>query len=237
MSFLARNLQYLIHDHYAGYEQVAADVHINVDRCRAICEYNEEATADELIAFSKKFHITIDRLLKVDIALKNRVIKDMTLKLLVFDVDGVMTDGAMFYSESGDEFKKFNTKDGLAIRKLAKQENPPALGIISSGYNFKLINKRAKLLGISYVYTGTKPKIDILKNWCEELNIALSEVGFIGDDINDLDCMNRVGISACPSDAVDRVKQIADIVLLHQGGHGCIREFIDEYLQINLPKA
>ncbi len=230
MSFLASNLKYIVDSGLATHKELAIMANSNETHCRDICDGTAEATADELIAISRRFHITTDRLLKVDIALKNKAIKDLDIKLLILDVDGVMTDGSMYYTESGDEFKKFNSKDGMAIRKLARLDEGLKFGIISSGYNFKLINKRAKLLGIHNVYTGTTPKIEILKNWCEELNIKLENTGFIGDDINDIDCMNRVGISACPADAVSKVKKVVDIVLLNKGGHGCIREFIEEYL-------
>src|ERR1035438_3800547 len=122
------------------------------------------------------------------------------IKFLVLDVDGVLTDGGMYYTESGDEFKKFNAKDGLAIRRLTKSGIP--VGIISHGQLSKLINKRADLLGIEYVCVGMEmKKLDILKDWCNKLNIDLNDVAYIGDDINDLEIMHAVGVSACPDDA------------------------------------
>lgn len=150
------------------------------------------------------------------------------IKFLVLDVDGVLTDGGMYYSESGDEFKKFNAKDGLAIRRLTKSGIP--VGIISHGILTKLINKRAELLGIKYVYVGMGvKKLDILTNWCKELKIDLHDVAYIGDDINDIEVLQAVGVSACPFDAVLKVKDIAHHILQNNGGNACVREFIDEY--------
>jgi 3-deoxy-D-manno-octulosonate 8-phosphate phosphatase (KDO 8-P phosphatase) len=150
------------------------------------------------------------------------------IRMLVMDVDGVLTDAGMFYTESGDEFKKFNAKDGMAIRNLSK--NGFKLGIISSGFNKTIIERRAELLGIQHVYLGTDEKLEVLKSWCKKLNISLNEIAFIGDDINDVQLMKAVGFSACPADAIDRVKEIADLVLSKKGGKGCVREFVDDYL-------
>src|ERR1035438_6889908 len=99
------------------------------------------------------------------------------IKFLVLDVDGVLTDGGMYYTESGDEFKKFNAKDGLAIRRLTKNGIP--VGIISHGHLSMLITKRAELLGIKYVCVGMEmKKLDILTKWCEELKIDLHDVAY-----------------------------------------------------------
>ena len=150
------------------------------------------------------------------------------IKFLVLDVDGVLTDGGMYYTESGDEFKKFNAKDGLGIRRLTKNGIP--VGIISHGHLSKLINKRAELLGIKHVFIGMGvKKLDILTKWCEELKIDLHDVAYIGDDINDLDVLHAVGVSACPDDAVLRVKDVAHHILQCNGGQGCVREFIEMY--------
>ena len=150
------------------------------------------------------------------------------IKLLVLDVDGVMTDGGMYYTESGDQFKKYNTKDGMAIQHLVK--NNFQLAIISSGFKTEMVKARAELLGIQRCYIGRDPKIDILKAYCAELEIDLENVALIGDDINDLEMIKSIGFSACPSDAVNVVKSNVDIVLSKKGGEGCVREFIDAYL-------
>ena len=93
-----------------------------------------------------------------------------------------------------------------------------------------MVQERAKMLGIQHCYVGRDKKIDILNNYCNELNIKLENVAIIGDDINDLDVIKNVGFSASPSDAMDIVKSNVDVILSKKGGEGCVREFIDSYL-------
>jgi YrbI family 3-deoxy-D-manno-octulosonate 8-phosphate phosphatase len=153
-------------------------------------------------------------------------------KLLILDVDGVLTDGGMYYLEDGSEFKKFNTKDGLAIRRIIKEYRLP-VGIISNGSKDKLIESRAQTLYIERVYVGHDDKLSILEEWCKELQIDLSEVAYIGDDVNDLACMSKVGYAVCPADAVDKIKEVAHIILKRNGGQACVREFIEMYFNIH----
>lgn len=150
------------------------------------------------------------------------------IKLLVLDVDGVMTDGGMYYTESGDQFKKYNTKDGMAIQHLVKSDFQVA--IISSGFKAEMVKARAELLGIQRCYVGRDPKMQILEGYCKEMAITLENVALVGDDINDLEMIRKIGFSACPSDAVNAVKSQVDVVLSKKGGEGCVREFIDTYL-------
>lgn len=161
----------------------------------------------------------------------DKYFKKKDIKLLILDVDGVMTDGGMYYSESGDRFKKFNTKDGIAIKRLLK------VGIdvrfLSSGTNVNLIKGRAKTLGVTKYYCGLEEKSKILLGWIKELKLIKSEVSYIGDDVNDLEAMQHCDLLACPSDASSEVKDICQIILKKKGGEGCIREFIDGYLLNN----
>lgn len=150
------------------------------------------------------------------------------VKLLILDVDGVMTDGGMYFTENGDQIKKYNTKDGMAIMHLIKRGYQ--VGIISSGFKTEMVKARADLLGIQHFYVGRDRKIEVLNQWCKNLNISLDEVAMIGDDINDLEVMENIGIAACPSDAVDKIKNAAQIHLRMRGGKACVREFIDNYL-------
>ncbi len=150
------------------------------------------------------------------------------IKLLILDVDGVMTDGGMYYTENGDQIKKYNTKDGMAIQHLVKNEFQVA--IISSGFKSEMVKSRADLLGIQRCYVGRDPKIEVLNKYCEELNITLENVAIIGDDVNDMEIIKQVGFSASPSDAMNTVKSQVDVVLTKKGGEGCVREFIDAYL-------
>ncbi|MEM7105291.1 MAG: HAD hydrolase family protein [Bacteroidota bacterium] len=150
------------------------------------------------------------------------------IKLLITDVDGVLTDGGIYITENGDELKKFNAKDGRGIIDLGKTGFK--VGIISHSANVKLIKSRAKRMRVPLVYAGDEDKLVILKQWCDELDIRLKDVAFIGDDTNDLRVMSEVGVIACPADAHRSVKSIAHIILERKGGEGCVREFIDDYL-------
>ncbi len=151
------------------------------------------------------------------------------IKMLALDVDGVMTDGGMYYTEGGEEVKRFDTKDGRGIIHL--QREGVEVVIISSGFKETIISERCKTLGIKKYYVGTSGKLEILEQFCQESKIKLAEVAYIGDDINDRDVIKAVGFSACPADAVGSIKSIVDVVLTKNGGYGCIREFIDEHLE------
>jgi 3-deoxy-D-manno-octulosonate 8-phosphate phosphatase (KDO 8-P phosphatase) len=199
---------------------------ISYDRKLTLLNGTALPDAGELLLISAYYNISVDRLLKKDLT---AVRKDAgKIKLVVFDVDGVLTDGGMYYTESGDEFKKFNSKDGLAIRRLAKQGI--VTGIISHGINRKLIERRAALLGITNVYTGDLSKAEVLNGWCTELAISPEEIAYIGDDVNDLPAIRLAGFSACPADAVAEVKDEVDIILNRKGGEACVREWIDGFL-------
>lgn len=150
------------------------------------------------------------------------------IKFLVLDVDGVMTDGGMYYTENGDQFKKFNTKDGMAIQVARNKGYHVAF--LSSGSTEHIIQNRAKTLGVDRVYVGSRPKLQVLIEWCRELELSMENVAYIGDDINDLEVMDAVGFSGCPADAVEAVKLKANVILTRKGGDACVREFVDEHL-------
>jgi YrbI family 3-deoxy-D-manno-octulosonate 8-phosphate phosphatase len=140
----------------------------------------------------------------------------------------VLTDGGMYYSDTGDEMKKFNTKDGMGMLELKKTHIKTA--ILSSGFKKNIGENRAKTLQVDKFYIGRESKLKILKIWLKELKISFKNVAYIGDDINDLEIINKVGFSACPMDAVEIIKQYVDVILFKKGGDGCVREFIDNYL-------
>ena len=150
------------------------------------------------------------------------------IRFLVLDVDGVLTDGGMYYSEAGDEFKKFNTKDGMAIKALVKSGMQVAL--LSSGINENIIRRRANLLGIQRWYCGPKEKLSVLSDWITELSVGLENVAYIGDDVNDLEVISNVSFSACPADAVKKVQKEVSVILKNKGGDACVREFIEKFL-------
>lgn len=154
------------------------------------------------------------------------------IKLFLTDVDGVLTDGGMYYTESGDEFKKFNTRDGMAFELLRKAEIKT--GIITSE-NTQIVARRAAKLKADYLYQGQRDggKLAAAKEICEKEGITLREVAYIGDDLNCIGLLEKVGLAACPSDAVNAVKAVPGIVMLYKkGGEGCVREFVERIVKI-----
>ena len=151
-----------------------------------------------------------------------------TIKMLILDVDGTMTDNGIYIDENGIESKRYNAKDGVGIYELLKHGTK--IGIISHSERGDGIKSRALYLGIKSCYVGNEPKDKILKEWIKDENISLSDVAFIGDDINDMSIIEIVGFSACPSDASKPVKEKVSLVLNTKGGYGCVREFSDLYL-------
>lgn len=181
----------------------------------------------EIILIANRFSLTTDLLLKIDLETREEQ-RSKDIKMVIFDIDGVMTDAGMYYNESGDEIKKFNAKDGMVVRRL--KQRGIHTGIISHGFLSNLITRRAERLHISHVEVSQVPKKETLMRWCSELSITPEQVCFIGDDLNDEDIMRAVGFSACPSDAVDAVKEMVHVVLQKKGGEGCVRELIDLYI-------
>lgn len=149
------------------------------------------------------------------------------IKLVLSDIDGVMTDGGMFYTSQGDYMKKFNAHDGMGLQLL--RQKGVKTGIITSEDN-DIARRRFEKLHLDYLVQGQRDggKLEAAKQICEKEHISLSEVAYIGDDVNCLQLLLQVGLAACPADAVWQVKQIPGIVQLQQkGGQGCLREFTE----------
>lgn len=145
-------------------------------------------------------------------------------KLVISDVDGVLTDGGMYYSENGDELKKFNTRDGMAFQLL--REHGIKTAIITSE-DTKMVERRAMKLHIDFLKQGKRNggKLETAKEICRELGVTLSEVAFVGDDVNDIELLSQVGFAFCPADAAEDVKSIYGIeVLPSKGGEGVMRD-------------
>lgn len=191
-------------------------------------DLGDDPRLSELAAFAEKAGYSLENLFHSNIKADDLVWHQIRFVLL--DVDGVMTEGGMFYTEGGDEFKRFDTKDGMAIKEAVR--TGLHFGIISSGINKGLIMRRAALLGIQHVHVSTEPKLRKAEEFLQELNIDWSETAYIGDDINDLEIFHKAGISACPADAVKRVKDAVDFVLRARGGYGCVREFMGYFPQL-----
>ncbi len=150
-----------------------------------------------------------------------------TIKLFATDVDGVLTDAGMYYDNNGNELKKFNTHDGMAF-KILKEKGIFTAMITSEKTN--IVKLRASKLQVDYLFQGVKggEKLEVLKKICIEKNMSLSEVAYIGDDINDYNVLSSVGFPACPKNAITNIKNIEGITHLSKsGGDGAVREFVE----------
>lgn len=151
----------------------------------------------------------------------------MDIKMLVMDVDGTLTDGKIYMSDHGELMKAFNIKDGYAIAHLRDYGIEP---VIITGRSSEIVNKRSAELKISELHQGIENKSYKLREVCQRLNISLSQVAYIGDDLNDLPCMKICGMAACPADAIKEVKDTVGYVCSVEGGNGAVREFVDYLL-------
>jgi len=160
--------------------------------------------------------------------LKNKKRDFSKIKLFLSDVDGVLTDAGMYYTESGDEFKKFCTYDGMGFQIL--QKSGVKVGMLTTE-DRELNRRRAKKLGLDFDFHGAKDKLQIVKDLCAKENITLNEVAYIGDDVNCFGLLSHVGIAACPNNAVAKIKAIPNIMQLERnGGDGVVREFVELFL-------
>jgi len=148
----------------------------------------------------------------------------MLPKLILTDIDGVWTDGGMYYDATNVELKKFNTYDSAGVLFAHNLHIP--VGIIT-GENTQIVQRRADKLKVDYCYLGVKDKLSIVQNLCKELSITLSQVAYIGDDLNDMDVLSKVGFAGVPVSAPEYVKQLANVPLSKKGGEGVFREFVE----------
>lgn len=146
------------------------------------------------------------------------------IKMFLTDCDGCLTDGGMYYSENGDELKKFNTKDGMAFSLL--KDKGIITGIITSE-SVKLNQRRAEKMKVDVLESGCKDKCSAIKRLCEKYGINLENIVYIGDDLNDLDAIQMVGVGCCPSNAISLVREKANYITKAKGGEGVIREVAD----------
>lgn len=151
-------------------------------------------------------------------------------KLVITDIDGVMTDGGMYYTAEGDIMKRFSVKDGWGVIFLRKLNIPLA---IMTGENTQIVAKRAEKLKIEYCFLGVKNKVEKAEELCRKLGITLHEVAFIGDDINDLGLLRKVGFSCSPSNTPEYIKKEVNYVTSAHGGYGAFREFVEKILADN----
>ncbi|MDD5400173.1 MAG: HAD hydrolase family protein [Sulfurimonas sp.] len=152
------------------------------------------------------------------------------IKLIILDVDGCLTNGEIIYSSDGSETKNFNVKDGLAISSWIKMGWHAA---IITGRESSIVERRAKELGIKYLYQGVKDKEKVLSELVDLLELKDYEVAAIGDDLNDLRMLKRAGRSFTPKDGVKEIRELADTTLASKGGEGAVREMIDILIDEN----
>ena len=150
------------------------------------------------------------------------------VRLFATDVDGVLTDAGMYYSESGDELKKFNTRDGMGIKLLQRAGLITALITMEET---KLVTRRGEKLAIPEVHQGARDKLAVLRDLVARHGLTLQEVAFMGDDVNDLEALEAVGFSAAPADAMPAVLKVVDYVCRKSGGEGAVREVVDLILE------
>ena len=146
------------------------------------------------------------------------------IKLMAFDVDGVMTDGSITYDENGVEYKTFNAKDGQGLVRMAESGFITA---IITARNNGTVAHRAKSLSITELHQGKKFKLPVLEELKEKYNLSYDEISYMGDDLPDICCLEKVGLACCPGDAVDEVKEVCHFVAQKNGGRGAVRELCD----------
>lgn len=152
------------------------------------------------------------------------------IKAFIFDYDGVVTDGFLLVSNKDNVFRSGNVKDGYAIQYAIRKGYEIA---IISGGNGDSILSRMEMLGVKDVFTGSSNKKEIFFDYLKEKGFKSEEVLFMGDDIPDYDLMVEAGVGTCPADAVEEIKSVADYISHKNGGHGCVRDVIEQVMRLH----
>ena len=152
-------------------------------------------------------------------------------KLILTDIDGVWTDGGMYYDQEGMELKKFHTYDSAGV--LFAHHLGIPVGILT-GEDTNIVKRRADKLKVDYLYLGCKDKVSIAQGLCKQLGISLSDVAYIGDDLNDMKLLKLVGWAGVPSSAPVYVRALANVSLSKKGGEGAFREFVESVIDSNI---
>ncbi|HBH78710.1 MAG TPA: HAD family hydrolase [Nitrospira sp.] len=153
------------------------------------------------------------------------------IRLFATDVDGVLTDAGMYYSESGDEWKKFNTRDGMGIKLL---QRAGLITAIVTQERTRLVARRAEKLAIPELHQGVMDKLSVIREMAIRHGISLQQIAYIGDDVNDIEALKAVGVSAAPADGLPQVLEVVDYVCQKKGGEGAVRELAELILQARL---
>lgn len=154
----------------------------------------------------------------------------MLPKLVLTDIDGVWTDGGMYYDQTGNEWKKFNTYDSAGVLFLKNAGIP--IGIVT-GEDTEIVKRRAEKLKVDYLFMGIKDKLSTVTELCDKLSISLTDVAYIGDDLNDIALLKAVGYSAAPISAPLYIQSLVNEVMTKKGGEGVFREFVEKILVEN----
>lgn len=149
------------------------------------------------------------------------------IRLFATDVDGVLTDAGMYYSESGDEWKKFNTRDGMGIKLL---QRAGLITAIVTQERTRLVARRAEKLAIPELHQGVMDKLSVIRDMAERYGISLRHIAYVGDDVNDLEALKAVGFSATPADGLPQVRKVVDYICRLKGGEGAVRELVEMIL-------
>jgi YrbI family 3-deoxy-D-manno-octulosonate 8-phosphate phosphatase len=156
------------------------------------------------------------------------------IRLFATDVDGVLTDAGMYYAESGDEWKKFNTRDGMGIKLL---QRAGIITAIVTQERTKLVARRAEKLTIPELHQGVMDKLTVIWEMAARHGLSLKQVAYIGDDVNDLEALKAVGFSASPADGMPNIAAAVDYVCQKKGGEGAVREIIEMILEAQRSKV
>lgn len=163
---------------------------------------------------------------KINITKQEEILRN--IKLLITDSDGVLTDGGMYYSENGDELKKFNTKDGMGVQLLRESGINT---VIISGESVEIVRRRGKKLNIEEMHLGVKEKAPLVQELAKKYNIELNQIAYIGDDVNDLESIRMVGFGCSVFDGMEEVKNASSYVTKVKGGQGALREVAELILK------
>lgn len=155
------------------------------------------------------------------------------IKILLTDVDGVLTDNGVYYSENGEVMKRFSIRDGMGVERLRKLAGIET-GIIT-GELSPSVARRAEKLHIRELHLGVKDKLGRVSEIMRRLHLHWEEIAYIGDDVNDLEVMEKVGVTACPADAMPQVSSIVDYHCEVKGGYGAFREFAEWLIELKTP--
>ena len=151
------------------------------------------------------------------------------IKAFVLDIDGVLTDGTVHVTETGEQLRRFHVRDGYAMQRAVR--NGYLICVISGGKSASVLG-RLNGLGITDIYLGVDKKIDVYQNFLKQRRLSPEEVMYMGDDIPDIPPMNACGLPVCPSDAVEEVKAVSAYISPKAGGTGCVRDVIEKVLKI-----